>query len=294
MKLGAFFQEFDRLADIPYAVQKMRDVVLQWAVQGKLVPQSSKDEPACNLIQNAVSARKQLVGAGVVRDESRDLRFLERQDTGLPKGWLAVPLSIYVGVIMGQSPPSSAYNESGKGLPFYQGKAQFGRLYPTATTWCTEPTKIGEPQDVIISVRAPVGPTNMLRESSCIGRGLAALRSLGGDQMHLLYTLRAFERSIAALGVGSTFVAVSKRDLDDFVVPVPPLAEQRRIVAKVDQLMALVDELEKQIVASRITAGNLLSALVAELTSMGSGFQALQSPAAPAPTGPATATNVFS
>src|SRR5262249_14897358 len=105
---------------------------------------------------------------------------------------------------------------------------------------------IGEPTDVVIAVRAPVGPTNMLREKSCIGRGLASLRSLGGDQMHLLYTLRAFERSIAALGVGSTFVAISKSDLDNFLIPVPPLAEQKRIVAKVDELMKLCDRLEAQ------------------------------------------------
>ena len=64
--------------------------------------------------------------------------------------------------------------------------------------------------------------------------------------MHLLYTLRAFERSIAAMGVGSTFVAISKSDLDEFVIPVPPLAEQKRIVAKVDELMALCDRLEGQ------------------------------------------------
>lgn len=246
MTLETFFEKFDQFADAPHAVAKMRELVLQWAVQGRLVRQDCNEEPASSLIRGAVRARKTLVAAKAVREAAPDLSFLDELENGLPPGWVYAPLSVYVGVIMGQSPPSSAYNETGEGLPFYQGKAQFGRLYPTATDWCTEPTKIGEPEDVVISVRAPVGPTNMLRERSCIGRGLASLRSLGGDQMHLLYTLRAVERDLAAMGVGSTFAAISKSDLDDFRIPVPPLGEQKRIVKKVDQLMELCDRLEAQ------------------------------------------------
>lgn len=246
MTLETFFEKFDQFADAPHAVAKMRELVLQWAVQGRLVRQDCNEEPASSLIRGAVRARRTLVAAKAVRDAAADLSFLDELENGLPPGWVYAPLSVYVGVIMGQSPPSSAYNETGEGLPFYQGKAQFGRLYPTATDWCTEPTKIGEPEDVVISVRAPVGPTNMLRERSCIGRGLASLRSLGGDQMHLLYTLRAVERDLAAMGVGSTFAAISKSDLDDFRIPVPPLGEQKRIVKKVDQLMELCDRLEAQ------------------------------------------------
>lgn len=246
MRLETFFAEFDHLTDTPNAVPKMRNLLLRWAVQGKLVAQDSSDQPATMLIADAVLARRKLVAGGVLRDQTAEIGLLTRPYDDLPTGWAMAPLGVYVGVIMGQSPPSSAYNRVGEGLPFYQGKAQFGRLYPTPTDWCTEPTKVGEPGDVLISVRAPVGPTNMLTERSCIGRGLTALRGLGGDQMHLLYTLRAFEHTIAALGVGSTFRAIAKHDLDHFVIPVPPLAEQRRIVAKLGELMALCDRLESQ------------------------------------------------
>lgn len=246
MRLETFFAEFDHLTDAPNAVRKLRNLLLRWSVQGKLVAQDPSDEPASKLIADAVIARRELVTAGVVRAQPSEIGFVTRPHNDLPAGWVLAPLSVYVGVIMGQSPPSSTYNRVGEGLPFYQGKAQFGRLYPTPTDWCTEPTKVGQPGDVVISVRAPVGPTNMLTEKSCIGRGLAALRSLGGDQMHLLYTLRAFERTIAALGVGSTFTAIAKHDLDHLLIPVPPLAEQRRIVAKLGELMALCDRLEAQ------------------------------------------------
>ena len=73
-------------------------------------------------------------------------------------------------IIMGQSPPSSTYNERGEGLPFFQGKAEFGELYPTPIKYCTSPTRIAEAGDVLIPVRAPVGNINLAKEKSGIGR----------------------------------------------------------------------------------------------------------------------------
>ena len=94
-------------------------------------------------------------------------------------------------MIQGQSPPGSSYNTEGKGLPFFQGKAEFGELYPTAVKWCTEPSKIAQRDDILISVRAPVGPTNLCPEQACIGRGLAALRPRNGiPPRYILYALR--------------------------------------------------------------------------------------------------------
>jgi hypothetical protein len=78
-------------------------------------------------------------------------------------------------VLMGQSPPSDTYNSEGKGLPFYQGKTDFGKIFPVARMWCDRPGKIAEKDDILISVRAPVGPTNICERKSCIGRGLAAV-----------------------------------------------------------------------------------------------------------------------
>src|SRR3990167_7917596 len=80
-------------------------------------------------------------------------------------------------IIMGQSPPSSSYNTSGNGLPFYQGKKDFGKIYPKPSVWCNAPAKIAEDNDVLISVRAPVGPVNFCKEKTAIGRGLSVLRA---------------------------------------------------------------------------------------------------------------------
>ncbi len=146
-------------------------------------------------------------------------------------------------IIMGQSPPSSVYNSVGKGLPFYQGKTDFGELFPKPRMYCTAPIKIAEANDILISVRAPVGPTNISPARSCIGRGLAAIRPKSNlDQKYLLYFLRFYEPQLAQLGQGSTFEAVGKKELEDIEIPLPPLAEQQRIagiLARADRLRQL-------------------------------------------------------
>jgi restriction endonuclease S subunit len=92
-------------------------------------------------------------------------------------GWQVKTLGEVVDVIAGQSPPSSTYNYIQDGLPFFQGKVDFGTTFPKVRVWCNEPVKIGKPIDILISVRAPVGPTNICDVESCIGRGLSSIRS---------------------------------------------------------------------------------------------------------------------
>jgi type I restriction enzyme S subunit len=160
----------------------------------------------------------------------------------LPKGWIRITLSDISLIILGQSPPSSTYNEDGKGLPFYQGKLEFGDIYPTPQKWCVSPNKIAERGDVLISVRAPVGPTNICPERSCIGRGLAAIRGLDGiDMKFILYLLRCFEKELASQGTGTTFNAITGNLIRDFLISLPPLSEQHRIVAKIEELFTKLD-----------------------------------------------------
>lgn len=135
-------------------------------------------------------------------------------------------------IIAGQSPPGDTYRDEPSGLPFFQGKADFGSLHPVPRTWCVVPSKVAEPGDILISVRAPVGPTNVANTRCCIGRGLAAIRPRSGmDRDYVLFALRHFEDDLAALGSGSTFSAIGRRELESLVLPVPPLLEQKRIAA---------------------------------------------------------------
>jgi len=144
-------------------------------------------------------------------------------------------------VIAGQSPPSDSYNQDKNGVPFFQGKADFGSMYPTVRYWCNKPTKISVPNDILFSVRAPVGPTNINNIEACIGRGLSALRCKENvlEMKYLLHYLRANENKISDLGTGSTFKAITISELKKLQIPLPPLPQQQKIANILDSANAL-------------------------------------------------------
>ena len=141
-------------------------------------------------------------------------------------------------VVMGQSPPSSSYNERGEGLPFFQGKAEFGEIYPTPVKYCSSPSRIAEANDVLMSVRAPVGNINIAKEKSCVGRGLGALRAKKNilNQMFLFYFMKKNENNWSRLSTGSTFSAIRGSSLKNFKIPLPPLEIQKQIVERLDKI----------------------------------------------------------
>ena len=160
----------------------------------------------------------------------------------LPDGWTSTTLGASCLVIQGQSPPGTTYNTNGIGLPFLQGKGEFADLYPTAVKWCSAPSKIADPGDVLISIRAPVGPTNLCAIKSCIGRGLAAIRPQSSvPSRYILYALRATEDKLRSRSTGTRFEAVRGDDLRSHVLPFAPLAEQRHIVAGIEKQFTRLD-----------------------------------------------------
>lgn len=160
----------------------------------------------------------------------------------LPQGWVKAELSEIAEIVMGQSPPSSTYNAKGDGLPFFQGKAEFGSLYPEARVWCSSPSKLAEKNDILLSVRAPVGPTNLAPARSCIGRGLSAVHpEFGVNLKYLLHAFRRFALELDAKGTGTTFKAVSGKVVRAFPIPIAPSAEQTRIANALDELLSDLD-----------------------------------------------------
>ena len=145
-------------------------------------------------------------------------------------------------IIAGQSPESKYYNSDGEGIPFFQGKADFGDLYPTIRVYCSQPTKIAEKDDILLSVRAPVGPTNLAPCQVCIGRGLTAIRP--SSQLltgYVLMFFRFFEAQLALKGTGTTFNAITQSVVKNLEIPIPPLDEQRRIVSRIEELFSELD-----------------------------------------------------
>ncbi len=250
-KIEEFFTRLDAgveaLKKIKVQLKRYRQAVLKYAFEGKLTEkwrEAHKDElePASVLPERIKAERKKQLGNKYKEPPPVDASKLYE----LPKGWAQATLAEIAEIVLGQSPPSSTYNKDHHGLPFYQGKAEFGSFYPTPQQWCSSPKKIVQKNDVLISVRAPVGPTNICPDISCIGRGLAAIRPLGEiNSFFLLYLLRAAEHEIAGKGTGTTFDAITGEQLRSFDFPLPPLPEQERITEEIERHFSVADEVEQ-------------------------------------------------
>jgi len=151
-------------------------------------------------------------------------------------GWQKKTIGDLCNVIAGQSPEGKFYNTDGKGMPFYQGKKDFGDKFIDApTTWTTQTTKVAKEGDILMSVRAPVGPVNFATDEVCIGRGLAAIRSSDGlNRDFLFYQLRHLEPEISGRE-GAVFASINKSEIEALPLAYAPLEEQKRIVAKLDE-----------------------------------------------------------
>lgn len=125
-------------------------------------------------------------------------------------------------ITMGQSPSGSSYNEDGNGEVFYQGRAEFGYRFPTRRLYTTEPKRMAEAGDVLLSVRAPVGDLNVAYERCCIGRGLGAIHGRNGYQSFVLYTLFALRPQLDVYnGEGTVFGSINRNALNDMPIDIP-------------------------------------------------------------------------
>ncbi|MFB6144866.1 MAG: restriction endonuclease subunit S, partial [Candidatus Nanohaloarchaea archaeon] len=147
---------------------------------------------------------------------------------------------------MGNSPPGDSYNEQGDGAPFLQGASRFGEEYPSEGKYTTEPNKFCEEGDVLITIRAGVGELNRADKRYCIGRGIAALRGenrIKNDYLH--YYLIALKPYWEKVSSGSTYSSITKKDIKNAPLPVPPMEEQEAIVEKLDQIFESIEEIRE-------------------------------------------------
>ena len=131
----------------------------------------------------------------------------------IPQGWEVKQLGEMCHVLMGLSPKSEFYNETGEGLPFHQGVTDFGQRFPTDRVYCTVQKRIAEVGDILFSVRAPVGRINVANKKIVIGRGLSAIRSKGDAQAFVLQQLKNIFQEEDTMGSGTIFNAITKADL---------------------------------------------------------------------------------
>lgn len=165
-------------------------------------------------------------------------RLVESEIREIPAGWERSTFGDEFKATMGQSPPGETYNGTAEGLPFYQGRVDFGFRYPKRRIYCTAPTRQAAEGDTLLSVRAPVGSLNVALEPCAIGRGVAAIRHKSGGSSYTYYSLVAMAPQFEPFnGEGTVFGSVSGKDL----LRLPSLAPSRSVIESFERIAASLD-----------------------------------------------------
>jgi len=197
----------------------------------------------------------------------QSLQNLKQSEFGeIPEDWELLRVDMILKINMGQSPPSSTYNDRKEGLPFYQGVSDFNEAFPIPHVWCTDPKKIANKNEILFSVRAPVGQLNLTSERCCIGRGLASLTPIQSDLKYCFYLLKLFKDRFNQYSQGSTFAAINRDQIGRVKLPITSnIKEQQKIVSilsnvdefieKTDQIIEQTKRLNKGLMQRLLTKG---------------------------------------
>ena len=221
--------EFDT-TDLQTLIIRTKSKILDLAIHGKLVPQDPNDEPASELLKR-INPK-----AEITCDNGHSRK--------LPQGWAYCQLSNVLRITMGQSPKGDSLNNK-RGIEFHQGKICFSdKFLLKSKVYTDEPTKIAVPNSILLCVRAPVGVVNIAKNRICIGRGLCALTPFEGNADFYFYLLQTLQDSFESQSTGTTFKAISGEVIKNEKFALPPLAEQQRIVQKIEELFSSLDNIQ--------------------------------------------------
>lgn len=216
-------------ADLQNTIKQTKSKILDLAIHGKLVPQDPNDEPSIELLQR--------INPDFTPCDNGHRRKL-------PQGWAYCQLGNVLKITMGQSPKGDSLNNK-KGIEFHQGKICFSdKFLLDSGIYTNEPTKIAEPNSILLCVRAPVGVVNITKNQICIGRGLCALTPFEGNADFYFYLLQTLQDSFDNQSTGTTFKAISGEIIRNENIILPPLAEQQRIVQKIEELFHVLDNIQ--------------------------------------------------
>jgi type I restriction enzyme S subunit len=216
-----------------------------------LLPPINEQERLIKIIETkltAVEKAKKANAEQIKNIEILEITYFQKLYNDYSKYWQKYRLDEISQIIAGQSPKSDTYNFNKDNLPFYQGKKDFGNVSPSPKVWCSNPIKIAEKNDVLLSVRAPVGPTNIANEKCCIGRGLCAIRANKDvDYKFLYYYFNFFENYIWQNASGSIFQAITIDDIKNIEISLPTYDEQKRIVNIIGEKINIIEIVKKAI-----------------------------------------------
>lgn len=264
-----------------YGIKKLRELILELAVRGKLIPQDANDEPASELLKRIQAEKTRLVAEGKIK-QGKPLPPIsdEEQPFALPQGWewqrLANLCDLGNGDRGKNYPNKSALVEAG--IPFVNaGHLQNGQIDKSQMTFITKEHfsilgggKFRE-NDILFCLRGSLGKSAIVKglKEGAIASSLVIVRL--SPKLDISYFVNYFDSPLSSKMVkkydnGTAQPNLSSADLAKFLVPLPPLSEQHRIVAKVDELMALCDQLENQHTNAAEAHEQLVSQLLATLT----------------------------
>ena len=259
---------FDRLAEAPDAVPRLRRFILDLAVRGKLVAQVAEDEPAVELLKRIQAERMRLVKSGKFKEGKAPANILgDLPPNQLPENWSWVPFGGTVNTHLGGGTPSKANSTYWNGEILWASVKDVGKTKYLDST-IDRITEVGladsssnliEPGNLIVVTRMGLGKVSINRVPVAINQDLRALslsRLMSIDYCYIYFKTHGFE------GSGLTVKGIKIEELLGIAFPLPPLAEQHRIVAKVDELMALCDQLEAQLTTIQTDSHRLLEAVL--------------------------------
>ncbi|MBD5779873.1 restriction endonuclease subunit S [Pelagicoccus sp. NFK12] len=253
-----------------YGIKKLRELILELAVRGLLVPQDPNDEPASELLKRIIDEKAKLVRDGKIKKQKKLPPIETDVETQTPIGWTRSRLGNLVNLISGQHLKGNEYfdSEVESSIPYLTGPAEFGEKYPTPTRYTRERRSVASTDDILITCKGSgVGKLNYADREIFISRQLMAIQPVVISSDFLMLLAKSLNSHFRANIVGIAIPGISREDVLEAVISLPPLAEQHRIVAKVDELMVLCDQLEGQqanhLEAHQTLVQTLLSALTA-------------------------------
>ena len=223
---------------------KLKKSILQSAIQGKLTEQLATDDNVEDLLQAIKEEKERLIKEKKIKKQKTLPEITEDEiPFAIPENWKWVRLGEVILLNMGQSPNSEDVGNDG--IEFHQGKIYFtDEIIGFSDKYCSKPKKISNANEILLSVRAPVGEVNLNNREICIGRGLASIKIINSEERYFFYLLFYCKKIFEKKSTGTTFKAISKDIIENLLIPLPPLAEQKRIVEKLDKLLADIEELK--------------------------------------------------
>ncbi len=242
---------------VPYAKPREQQKIASY-LDSKTSKIDSLIEKKKKMIQNLKEYKKSLITQAVTKGKLGDKYLnsdgelvdeIEMKDSWIewigevPENWGISKLKYVSKVKMGSSPPSKGYNSQGNGSPFLQWNAEFSNIHPQPKKYCNNASKFSKKEDILISVRAPVGELNISDQIYAIGRGLCAISAEQNlNKLYLWFLLKAFRKELFMLSTGSTYDSVSSDDLKNITILFPMLENQQKIASYLDAKTSKIDK----------------------------------------------------